>query len=335
MTIGTYLAGGLIGGSLLALGSAHPLPWLGWLGVLLGAIAPHVVNHGRAPSITHSLSAFVASSLCWYGIAWPSGARVQSFAAGWSAGYLSHLFLDAMTVRGVALFWPSPVVAVLPKPERLRIEPRTPAERRLRWLLLVIAALLVPLQATGLRSTLHRLLQTPQAAEEDYIRFTGEGYRVWVSFRGFFTASQRPASGTWEAIHAPNANTLFLLDPSGHVHQLGTHPTDTIRCSRARAIRGEPIEVTIREVILRHQPLGILLNEIPSDAQVFLTGSAYLEEPVALRYSQEEAATITLTDRRLDFHHAPITELHRQRLTTIEVLRAHLLIRTLRSPRDG
>ena len=82
---------------------------------------------------------------------------------------------------------------------------------------------------------------------------------------------------------------------------------------------------------MRHQPLGVLLRDLPHDAQVFLTGWAILEEPVALHYSEEEFQTITLSDHKLEFIQAPVAELTRQDFLNTEVLRGRLLIRIVLS----
>ncbi len=330
MKLWTHLAGGLVFGSLLGLVGAQPLSWIGWLGVAWGSAAPHLFFRKQSLPYSHSLLAALEAALVWALLCWLKLPGVPWLALGWAAGYLGHLLLDSMTVKGASLFWPSSVIAVLPKQETLRVEPGSPAERKLLFVLLGIALLLVPLQAVGLRGVLHSLVQTPQAAEEDYLRHAHQGYRVHVRFKGFHNASQRPVEGDWEAIHAPTANTLLVLDPNGRVHRIGNHPTDTIRPSKIRALRGEPVQVETREITLRHQPLGVLLKELPPDAQVFLTGWAILEEPVALNYSQEEFPTIAISDTRLEFTHAPIAELTRQRLSGVEILRGYLLIRIVR-----
>lgn len=331
----TYLAGAIVSGSFLALLTGAPLSWIGWVGAIAGALAPDLLSRSRSRPFMHSLPAAAGTTLFWWSFHWAQLQWPLGFSAGWGAGYLAHLLLDSMTVPGVSLFWPSSLMAVLPKPERLRIEPSAPGERRLRTVLLLMGIVLVPLQAVGLRGTLHRLIQTPQAAEEDYLRYTHDNHRVWIQFQGFFNSSQRPVSGKWEAIHAPTANTLLVLDPSGKVHRIGSHPTDTIRPSRIRALRGEPIHAQAKELSLKHQPLKALLSDLPKEGQVYLTGWAILEEPVALNYNQEEYPTIAITDRRLEFNHTPVSELSRHRLANVPVLRGYFLIRIVRSSVDA
>lgn len=326
----TYLAGAGLFGSLLGLLASQPLPWFAWVGVAVGCLAPHLLKKERHRRISHSLLAALGATLFLWSIHWEQCLWPAWFGAGWGAGYLGHLLLDCLTVQGVTLFWPSSVIAVLPKAERFRIEPGAPAERRLQVVLLLMGLLLVPLQALGLRGALHRLVQTPQSAEEDYLRCMHENRQVWVDFEGFFTSSQRPVKGKWEAIHAPTANTLLLLDPEGRVHRIGNHPTDTIRPSRVRALRGKPMEVQVREVALKHQPLGMLYHDWPAGAQGFVTGWILLEEPVALRYGQEEFPTVTLSGEKLEFNQAPISEIRRQGLQAVPVLRGYLLIRLVR-----
>ncbi len=335
MTPWTYLAGAGVFGSFLGLLAGRALPWIGWAGVVLGCLAAHLFTGERLKQPSHSLPAALITTLCWWGLSWLGFAPAVWFSAGWAAGYLGHLLLDSMTVEGAPIFWPSSAVAVLPRPERFRIEPGTLPERRLRIGLWIIGLLLIPLQAVGLRGALHRLVQTPQAAEEDFLRYAHENRRVWVEFRGFFTSSQRPVFGRWEAIHAPTANTLLLLDPSGRVHRIGNHPTDTIRPASIRAFRGEPIRIEIREIPLRHQPLGVVIKDFPPGTEAFITGWAILEEPVALHYGQEEFPSVTISDRRLEFNHTPLPELSRHRLASVEALRGYLLARIIRGQSDG
>ncbi len=331
----TYLTGAVVSGSFLALLTGAPLSWIGWAGAVAGALAPDILSRNRSRFFAHSLLAAAGTTLFWWSLSWEQLHWPLWFSAGWGAGYLVHLLLDSMTIPGASLFWPSSLIAVLPKPEQFRIEPGTPGERRLRTVLLITGIFLVPLQAVGLRGALHRLVQTPQAAEEDYLRHTHDNHRVWIEFQGFFNSSQRPVSGKWEAIHAPTANTLLVLDPSGKVHRIGNHPADTIRPSRVRALRGEPIHAQARELSLKHQPLKALLSDLPKGGQVYLTGWAVLEESIALNYSQEEFPTITITDRRLEFNHTPVSELDRHRLAGIPVLRGYFLIRIVRSRADA
>ena len=334
MSFATYAAGGVLLCAFLGALTNQHYSWCALGGAAFGAWLPHLcerhwlIHRIGSQTLTHSLLGLLVCAFLM------SPLLACHQAAFWTAlliGYASHLLLDAASDRGVLLFYPSRVRAVLPRHPLSRIPPGSPREVRLRfWLLgLLIAAL--PLNALGVRGLLHQLLPVVQFAVEDYETISGQGHRVLADFTGHFTVSQRSVSGRWEAIHAPTDTTLLLIDPSGRIYRIGNHPADTIRPLTIRSHRGEPVRVEVQEIALKHQPLGILLKSLPQDADIFLTGWAILEEPVALNYSQEEFPTITLSDRKLEFPHAPISELTRQRLLTIEVLRAHILVRSISS----
>ena len=62
-------------------------------------------------------------------------------------GYGSHLWLDMLNVRGVDLFWPSPLRVVTPGNRHWRLDVGSQGEMVLRSGLLVAAVALVPLRA--------------------------------------------------------------------------------------------------------------------------------------------------------------------------------------------
>ncbi len=61
---------------------------------------------------------------------------------GWAVvgGYWSHLWIDMLNIRGIDLFWPSPVRVVTPGNRHWRLEVGSQAEMVLLSALLVAAA---------------------------------------------------------------------------------------------------------------------------------------------------------------------------------------------------
>ncbi len=88
------IAGGLLGGYLLGSGAIAGLSMAGGFLLLMLIRLPH-----RGP--THSLTlAIIWGMLGWLWL------RDPALTGAWTAGYLSHLFLDALTPQGVPWLWP-------------------------------------------------------------------------------------------------------------------------------------------------------------------------------------------------------------------------------------
>jgi len=60
-------------------------------------------------------------------------------------GYGSHLWLDMLNVRGIDLFWPSPIRVVLPGRTAYRLDVGGKAERVLLPGLVVLAVAMAPI----------------------------------------------------------------------------------------------------------------------------------------------------------------------------------------------
>ena len=74
-------------------------------------------------------------------------------------GYWSHVWIDMLNVRGVDLFWPSPVRLVTPGNRHWRLEVGSKGEMVLLSGLLVVATALVPLSQMGFRDALQAVLR--------------------------------------------------------------------------------------------------------------------------------------------------------------------------------
>jgi inner membrane protein len=81
-------------------------------------------------------------------------------------GYWSHLWLDMLNVRGVDLFWPSPLRVVMPGNRNWRLEVGSQGEMILLSALLVLTAAIVPLSQIGFRDGLQALLQNFDIARD-------------------------------------------------------------------------------------------------------------------------------------------------------------------------
>ena len=109
-------------------------------------------QHGHR-TVTHSLVALLLVA----GVASPLFAVDRG---GWYwailGGYWSHLWLDMLNVRGIDLFWPSPIRVVMPGRTAYRLEVGSKAEMVLLSGLVVLAVAMVPVSRMGVRSGLHQ-----------------------------------------------------------------------------------------------------------------------------------------------------------------------------------
>ena len=85
-------------------------------------------------------------------------------------GYWSHLWIDMLNVRGVDLFWPSPVRLVTPGNRNWRMEVGSKAEMVLLSALIALTVALYPLSHLGFRDALQALLRSFDIAVEQYQR---------------------------------------------------------------------------------------------------------------------------------------------------------------------
>lgn len=174
-----YLGGGALFG--------YRPDWLGWLLVSVAAMLPDIdlptSRLGRAffflsvplernlghRTITHScvglgLVALLASPLL---LRWPF--------YFWCilGGYWSHLWLDMVNMRGVDLFWPSPVRVVMPGSRDWRMEVGSKPEMILFIALLVLTVCLYPLSSLGFRDSLQLLIANFDIAHDQFLREAG------------------------------------------------------------------------------------------------------------------------------------------------------------------
>ena len=91
----------------------------------------------------------------------------------------SHLWLDMVNIRGIDLFWPSPLRVVTPGNRNWRLEVGSKGEMILLSGLLVAAAALYPLSHLGFRDGLQSLLQNFAIAREQYQRVAGTQGTSW------------------------------------------------------------------------------------------------------------------------------------------------------------
>jgi len=185
-------------------------------------------------------------------------------------GYWSHLWLDMLNLRGVDLFWPSPIRVVTPGNRNWRLEVGSKGEMILLSALLVAATALVPLSQMGFRDGLQALLQNFDIAREQHQQVAGtHWYALELTATDNLTLQavqgKFPVVGVWQnGLIVERDGTLRAVGPSPTHHNL--YPL------KARLIQGEPLHVVAERVERRGHTLRGLLSRIEPGRAYYLLG---------------------------------------------------------------
>ncbi|KAB2922168.1 MAG: metal-dependent hydrolase [Candidatus Contendobacter sp.] len=190
-------------------------------------------------------------------------------------GIWSHLWLDMLNLRGIDLFWPSPLRVVTPGNRNWRLQVGSKGEMILLSALLVAAAALFPLSHLGFRDGLQALLKNFDIAREQYQRVAGtDWYALELTATDNLTlqpvTGKFPVVGVWQNGIVERDGALRAVGPSPAHHNL--YPL------KARLIQGEPLHVVAERVELRGHTLRGLLSRIDPNRPYFLLGEVEMPE---------------------------------------------------------
>lgn len=295
MTLGTHVAFA----SVLYLGGAtlfgYKPDWIGWLLAAVASLLPDIdlppSKIGRLfwwvsvplerrfghRTITHSAVGLLAVAL----VASPLW-LVQPLYFGCAlGGYWSHLWIDMLNVRGVDLFWPSPVRLVTPGNRHWRMEVGGKAEMVLLSALLLSTVALYPLSRMGFRDGLQAVIKSFDIAHEQYQRQIGtHWYDLELVASDNLTLARvegrYPIIGTWKG--------GFIVLHEGQPRAVGkSEAHHNLLPISARLIEGEPLTVQSVKVEMRGRSLRWLLGQIDQRRVYYLSGEIQTAriEPVA------------------------------------------------------
>jgi inner membrane protein len=196
-------------------------------------------------------------------------------------GYWSHLWIDMLNVRGVDLFWPSPVRLVTPGNRNWRLEVGSKAEMVLLSALVALAVALYPLSHLGFRDALQALLRSFDISVEQYQRQIGTHWYDLDLIASDNLTLERiegryPIIGTWKG--------GFIVLHEGQPRAVGKSEVyHNLLPISARLVEGEPLRVQSVEVEMQGRPLRWLLGKIDQRRVYFLNGEIQTArvEPVA------------------------------------------------------
>jgi len=338
--LGTHLTGGVFAYTVTA--TFFQVPWTptGIVVAAASAAAPDIDTMGStvgrmvAPlarrierrfghrTITHCYAAQLAVGVLALPFLW--GGLPHIYAAV-VAGYVSHCFLDTLTVQGVRVFWPwADVRGVFPFYNRQETAYRTTTGSRVDATF-GVAFLLVTIpfgfvQADGYQRVVRRVQADASAAVRDFLDWSAEGYIVHVEVEASDPQQMRRLTGRYEAIGTTGANTLLVRDSTdGLVFSLGPAYTANFQPDRVLAHQGEHVTVSRRQIDMEGRVLADLDNLVPRDqdgqrVRHLLDGQVTLTEPAGVTPDEFHFNTVTGSERRLSFRFATLRDLDRLEL---------------------
>jgi inner membrane protein len=173
-------------------------------------------------------------------------------------GYWSHIQIDMSNIRGVDLFWPSPVRVVMPGKIKYRLEVGSKAEMIVLCSMLVFCVGLYPMSSLGLRGGLHQLLKDFDIAYDEYVEVQElDWYALELKAIDNLILEHIkctcPVLGAWQ-------NGL-IIDYHGKARSVGKsqaqhnlYPVDAV------LIKGEPLRIISQRVDLKGRSLCWLVD---------------------------------------------------------------------------
>ena len=195
-------------------------------------------------TLTHSAVALAGAA----GLASPLLLMQPAWFWAVVGGYWSHLWLDMLNIRGIHLFWPSPIRVVMPGNRHWRIEVGSKAEMILLILLLALTVGLYPLGAMGIKNGLQQIIAHFDIAREQYLHQAGKhGYPLDLEATDHLTLQpvkgRFPTVGVWQnRLNIQRDGSLSAVGASATNHPL--YPL----C--ARLVTGEPLQVVAKRVAM-------------------------------------------------------------------------------------
>ena len=175
-----------------------------------------------------------------------------------------------LNVRGVDLFWPSPLRLVTPGNRNWRMAVGSKAEMVLLSGLLVMTVALYPLSHIGFRDALQALLKSFDIAVEQYARVSGtHWYDLELTATDNLTLERIhcrcPVVGTWK--------NGFLVLHDGQPRAVGkSEAQHNLLPIAARLIEGEPLRVVAERVDMSGHTLRWLVSRIDQSRPYYLLG---------------------------------------------------------------
>lgn len=289
MVSGTHVA---FGSTLFLAGSAlfeYEVSIVTWSCVAIGSILPDVdlptsffgrtfwwastrleKRYGHR-TITHSFLAMLVLATLLYPLLHYDKALYFWCVVG---GYWSHLWIDMFNLRGVDLFWPSPIRVVMPGKEQYRMQVGSKSEMILMTGLMVAVLGLYPLSNVGLWHGLHTILGNFDVARDEYQKKIGvQRYALHLEAVDNLTMEQVvcecPVIGLWKE--------GLIVDHKGQPRAVGTSPVyHDLFPKKSWLLKGEQLHVVSQKYDMAGRNLRWLLDRVDQGHEYYLMGELFV-----------------------------------------------------------
>jgi inner membrane protein len=201
-------------------------------------------------------------------------------------GYWSHIQIDMANIRGVDLFWPSPIRVVMPGKIRYRLEVGSKAEMIVLCSLLVFCVGLYPMSNLGLRGGLHQLLKDFDIAYDEFVQVQGLNWHT-LELKAIDNLTlehiecQCPVLGAWQS--------GLIIDYHGKARSVGKSQLNhNLYPVEAVLIEGEPLRVISQRVNMKGRSLRWLVENLQANHEYYLLGELYVDSDKIVNVSQIE-----------------------------------------------
>jgi len=201
-------------------------------------------------------------------------------------GYWSHLQIDMANIRGVDLFWPSPIRVVMPGKIKFRLEVGSKAEMILLCSMVVFCVGLYPMSNLGLRGGLHQLLRNFEIAHDEYVKVQGTSfYTLELNAIDNLTLEHIqcncPILGAWQGGLIVEYNGKSRAVGESEVNH-NLYPTEAV------LIEGEQLRVITQRVKMNGRSLRWLVDNLEANHDYYLLGELFVDSGMMVNVNNIE-----------------------------------------------
>jgi inner membrane protein len=223
-------------------------------------------------------------------------------------GYWSHIQIDMANIRGVDLFWPSPVRVVMPGKIKYRLEVGSKAEMIVLCSLLVFCVGLYPVSNMGLRGGLHQILKDFDIAYDEFVEVQGLNWYS-LELKAIDNLTLEHISCTCRILGAWQNG--LIIDYNGKVRSVGKsqmhhnlYPVDAV------LIKGEPLRVITHRVDMKGRNLRWLVDHLQANHGYYLLGELYVDADKVVNVTDLEVYhPLVWNGVKIKLHYATVGEL--------------------------
>ena len=193
-------------------------------------------------------------------------------------GYWSHLQIDMSNIRGVDLFWPSPVRVVMPGKIDFRLQVGSKAEMIVFISMIIFSVGLYPMSNMGLRTGLHKILRNFDIARDEYVKVQGKHfYTLELKAIDNLTLEHIecncPILGAWQG--------GLIVEHKGYSRAVGDSEVNhNLFPTEAVLIKGKPLNVMTKRIKMNGRSLRWLIEQLPADQEYYLLGQLFIDSGV-------------------------------------------------------